>query len=373
MSTSHLLKKLLVGLTLLLLHTTTFAQHYQQTNLVSDLAGMAAITDANLKNPWGLARSASSPWWVSNNNSGTATLYDGTGNPFPAATPLIVSIPASSLGSGAGTPTGVVFNGSSDFSVAPGKPGIFIFATEDGTIAAWNPGVNGSNAVIKVNNSPNAVYKGLTINRVNGSHFLYVANFRSGQVEVYDTNFQLVAQPRKAFRDRGLPKGYAPFNIQSIGTNLVVAFAKQDAAKHDNQEGAGLGFVDVFSPSGALLVGLEQGSWLDAPWGIAFAPGDFGAFSHALLVGNFGSGQIAAYNPITAQFLGMVKNADDSVMTIEGLWSLSFGNSANAGPYDTLFFSAGIQGEQHGLFGTITPVPAELSGDEPSKAPSRDK
>jgi uncharacterized protein (TIGR03118 family) len=347
----------------LVFSTLAFAQHYNQTNLVSNLSGTAKNQDMHLKNPWGLTRGSTTPWWVSNNGDGTATLYDGQGNPIPNR---VFNVPAPPNSSSTSTPTGVVFNGTSDFTVAPKLPALFIFVTEDGTISGWNPNVNPTDAVLKVNNSPRAVYKGVTLSEANGRHFLYVTNFRSGRVEVYDTGFQPVHMSEEAFDDDHLPHGYAPFGIQAVGKNIIVTFAKQDAQRHDDVAGPGRGFVDVFSPTGRLLARLQHGPWLNSPWGIALAPGEFGEFSHSLLIGNFGGGNIAAFNPVTGEFLGNVQNPDNTILHIDGLWALQFGNNASAGPSNTLFFTAGIDDEADGLFGTITPIPAELAEeDEP--------
>lgn len=353
----------------------TFAQHYTQTNLVSDIAGLATNRDANLVNAWGLARSPGSPWWVGNNGTGTSTLYNGAGDAFPLASPLVVTIPTTKNAPAGttGTPTGVVFNGSTDFALAPNMPAIFIFVTEDGTISGWNPGVDPTHAIRKVDRADKAVYKGATIGEHNGKRYLYVANFRSGQVEVYDSSFTRVHAFDEAFTDddhdhdaddRHNRRGYAPFNVQNVGGNIIVAYAQQDSTKHDEVDGAGLGFVNIFSSGGNFLAQLQNGDFLNAPWGIALAPEDFGEFSHSLLIGNFGSGKIAAFNPVTFKFRGFMKNPDNSPVEIEGLWSLVFGNSANAGPYNTLFFTAGIQSEAHGLFGTLTAVASEQDGDE---------
>jgi uncharacterized protein (TIGR03118 family) len=364
-------------LSLFLLPAAAQAQHYKQTNLVSDIAGMAPVHDPNLKNPWGLTRSSGSPWWVGNNNSGTSTLYDGNGNPFPPPKnggPLVVTVPPPGFAPGTqSAPTGVVFNGSpTDFLLAPGKQAIFIFATEDGTISGWNPGVNPptsvTNAILKVDNSDNgsangAVYKGATSGEINGKKFLYVTNFRSARVEIYDTNFKRVHLDEDAFEAEGIPSGFAPFNIQNIGGSLFVTYAKQNAARHDDVAGAGNGFVRIFTPSGRQIGNLEHGDWLNSPWGVVWTTRDFGEFSNAILVGNFGSGWIAAFNGFTYKFMGFVKAPDDSILTINGLWSLTFGNDANAGPANTLFFTAGINDEQDGLFGTLTPVDG-LDGDE---------
>jgi uncharacterized protein (TIGR03118 family) len=331
------------------LSTLAEAQHYTQANLVSDLPGMAAATDANLVNPWGLSRSSTSPWWVANNGSGTATLYTGAGG----SVPLIVTIPGTS---DTGVPTGTVFNGTGDFELTPGNPAKFLFVAEDGTISGWN---GGTLAVVMATN-PNAIYKGAAIATHRGANFLYVTNFGKRRVDVFDTKFQRVHLGDDAFRDERLPRGYAPFGIQNIGDSLYVTFAKTESGSADEVHGAGLGFVGVFTSGGRLVRRLEHGPWLNAPWGLALAPGDFGRFSHHVLVGQFGSGEIAVYNAATGRFVGEVRDPTDAVLSIEGLWALSFGNGALAGPFNTLFFTAGIQDEAHGLFGTLTPVPTEL-------------
>jgi uncharacterized protein (TIGR03118 family) len=258
-----------------------------------------------------------------------------------------------------------------------GKPAVFIFVTEDGTISGWNAQVNVAaganppsiNAVLEVDNSDyrsgkGAVYKGATTGDINGTKYLYVTNFRAARVEVYDTNFKRVYLDGDAFDDESIPHGFAPFNIQNIGGSLFVTYAKQDALKHDDVAGPGLGFVDIYSTSGKLQGRLQHGSWMNSPWGVVWAPRDFGEFSNTILVGNFGSGQIAAFNGFTRQFIGFVRNPDNSILSINGLWSLTFGNGANAGPATTLFFTAGINDEADGLFGTLTPVATEQDGDE---------
>jgi len=335
---------------------------------------MAPTFDPNLKNPWGLTRSSTtptrpgSPWWVGNNNSGTSTLYTGAGAIIPINGTGTVTVPPPK-GSPAGTlstPTGVVFNGSpSDFFVAPGKSAIFIFATEDGTISGW---AGGQNAVLVVDNSDNgsehgAVYKGATSAEIAGKRFLYVSNFRSAKVEVYDTNFKRVSLGEEAFHAEEIPDGFAPFNVQNIGGTLFVTYAKQDALRHDPVGGDGFGFVELFSPNGNHVGHLQHGPWMNAPWGVVWTTRDFGEFSNAILVGNFRSGWIAAFNGFTHKFIGWVRNSDDSLVTIDGLWSLTFGNDATAGPANTLFFTAGINNEADGLFGTLTPVDG-LDGDE---------
>jgi uncharacterized protein (TIGR03118 family) len=361
-----------VALSLFLLPTVTQAQHYKQTNLVSDIAGMAPVTDPNLKNPWGLTRTpGGSPFWVANNNSGTSTLYTGAGAiiPINGTGTVTVPPPKDSPAGTQSTPTGVVFNGSpTDFLTVPGTPGTsahFIFATEDGTISGWN---GGQNAVLKVDNSDHgsangAVYKGATSGEINGKKYLYVTNFRSAKVEVYDTNFKQVHLDEDAFDADHIPRGFAPFNIQNIGGTLFVTYAKQDAARHDDVAGDGLGFVEIFTTSGRHIGHLQHGDWLNAPWGVVWTTRDFGEFSNAILVGNFGSGWIAAFNGFTYKFMGFVKAPNDSILTIDGLWSLTFANDGTAGLANTLYFTAGINGEKDGLFGTITPTDG-LDGDE---------
>jgi uncharacterized protein (TIGR03118 family) len=357
------------------------AQHYMQTNLVSDIPGAAATHDPSLVNPWGLSRSSGSPWWVADNGAGVSTLYNGTGQIIPINGNGIVTIPPpkNAPAGTTSTPTGTVFNGSTDFLLpAPnGKPAVFIFATEDGTISGWN---GGPSAVLAVDHndhgSPDgAVYKGLTSAQNNGKRYLYVTNFRAARVEVYDTNFQQVHLPHDAFsvtedgdgegaHDEGqrIPRGFAPFNIQNIGGSLFVTYAKQNADRHDDVAGEGNGYVEIFTPSGKHIGHLEHGAWLNSPWGVAWTPRDFGKFSNTILVGNFGSGWVAAFNGFTYKFIGFIKNPNDSILTIDGLWSLTFGNGAAAGPSTTLFFTAGTDHESHGLFGTLTPVANEQDG-----------
>jgi uncharacterized protein (TIGR03118 family) len=332
------------------------SRQYKQTNLVSNISGLAKVTDANLVNPWGLSRSSGSPWWVADNGTGLSTLYDGSGN----IQKLVVTVPASDPKTGIGNPTGTVFNGSADFELTPGKPAVFLFATEDGTVSGWNPQVNPTVAVVKVNTKGKSVFKGMAIATVpnclfvDSCNFLYVADFHRGRIQVFDTHFHNIRNMEERFEDERIPEGFAPFNVQNIGGNLYVAFAKQDDAKHDEVDGAGLGYVDVFSPTGRLLRRLQHGPWFNAPWGLALASGDFGAFTHDVLVGQFGSGEILAFDPVTGNFKGRLLDATNHTIQIEGLWALSFGNDAQAGLATALYFTAGIHHEQDGLFGSIT-------------------
>jgi uncharacterized protein (TIGR03118 family) len=376
---------------ILLLPALSFAQHYTQTNLVSNVpvTPAAVTTDPNLQNAWGLVHGPGTPWWISNNAGGTSTLYNTSGlnppnpveTPPPVLTPVTIvplNAPGGAAGNGVkipnapsqpapGSPTRVIFNGStSAFLLGPKMPAVFIWVTEDGTVQGWNPGVNATTAIIKVDNSqvPNkesgAVYKGATIVEDDGQEFLLAANFRSGRIDVFDSQFQPVRIPEERFDDDEIPSGFAPFNVQGIGRNIYVTYAKQDAAKHDPVGGTGLGFVTVFSRDGRKLAHLEHGDWFNAPWGIVLAPADFGEFSHALLVGNFRGGTIAAFNPLTGEFIANMLDSSGTVINIDGLWALEFGNGGSSGPGSTLFFTAGPNNETNGLFGTFTPVSKEL-------------
>ena len=334
------------------------AQHYQQTNLVSDVPGLAAHTDPDLVNSWGVARSGTSPWWVNDNGTGRATLYDQNGNKLPVAGHPSVMIPAPPGSTDPSTPTGMVNNGTTGFVVSNGTtsgPARFIFATEDGTISGWNPTVDSGNAILEVDNSANSIYKGLAIADFNGSTFLYAANFATGKVDVIDSTWHAATVPG-GFVDLELPAGYAPFNVQNLGGKLFVNFAQQGTPP-DEVDGRGLGFVDEFDSGGNLLMRFEHGPWLNAPWGLAISPSNFGEFSGMLLVGQFGSGQIAAYDLTSGEFEGLL-HGPRGPLSIDGLWALSFGGgSANNGPTTTLFFTAGIDGEAHGLFGTLRAIP----------------
>lgn len=391
------LRPLLVSaLVVSLFPTLASAQHYQQTNLVSNVpvTPAASVTDPNLQNAWGLVHGPATPWWISNNAGGTSTLYNNSGlnpanpatqTPPPVLAPVTIvalNAPGGMPGNGVkipnapgqpapGSPTAVMYNGSTtNFLLAPGKPAVFLFATEDGTIQGWNPGVNATTAVIEVDNSqvPNknngAVYKGATIAEIGGNEYILAANFRTGSVDVFDSNFKPVNVPEEAFHGDGIPRGFAPFNVQGIGPNIYVTFAQQDSAKHDPVGGAGLGFVVVFDGHGRNIAHLEHGDWFNAPWGVVQAPADFGEFSHALLVGNFRGGTIAAFNARTGRFMGNVLNAAGSTINIDGLWALAFGNGGASGPGSTLFFTAGPDNETNGLFGTLTPVTTELQEDD---------
>src|SRR5260370_4616620 len=370
---SPLVKSILfVNVALLLASSLAFGQHYNQTNLVANFTSTppAGVIDPNLQNAWGLVSGPSgTPWWVANNAGGTSTLYaiDATGAahivPINRTGTVIVANPPSQPAPG--SPTGAMFNGSpADFLLAPGKQAIFIFVTEDGTVQGWNPGVS-PNTVIKVDNSQvpdaanGAVYKGSTIAEINGQKFILAANFRSGRIDAFNTNFKQVQLGEDAFEDEEIPPGFAPFNVVGLGPNLYVTYAKQNAARHDPVGGPGFGFVDVFNPHGHLLQRLQHTDSMNAPWGVSWAVQNFGEFSTTILVGQFRGGNVSAFNPVTGRFLGSMLNPDGTTLTIDGLWALHFGQGGNAGLGSTLFFTAGPNGETDGLLGTLLPVAAE--------------
>ena len=356
----------LPGLLLFAVSTSLFAQHYTRTDLTANAAGVSASAtvklDANLVNSWGLTRSSSSFFWVADNGQGKSSLYDATGAPQS----LVVTIPPPLGQDGSSAPTGTVFNFTTAFSVSPdpsvNKPAVFLFATEDGTISGWNPTVNATTAIVKVNRPTKAIYKGLALAMSSGGPRLFATNFKTGEVEAYDASFHRIFLGGEAFRSEA-GDGYAPFGIQNVGGNLVVTFAKREPGSTDEIHGAGLGRVAVFDPNGRLLLRLQKGPWMNAPWGIALAPGDFGAFSHRLLVGNFGDGTIQVFNAVSGAHEGQLLNAAGSALTIDGLWALSYGGDTTRNGLATeLFFTAGPNDEHDGIFGKITPVSAELRG-----------
>jgi uncharacterized protein (TIGR03118 family) len=384
----------------LIISATGFAQHYAQTNLVSNTSGVAPVTDPQLINPWGLSRASGSPWWISDEATGFSTLYNGPG----AKQALIVTIPPSdptNKSTPIGSPTGTIANGSqTDFLLAAGKPAAFLFSTIDGTIAGWNPAVAlapgsappSTNAVTVVKTSDGSSFTGLTSAFVNGKRFLYTANFSKGRVDIYDSTFQAVTASKKhsgensnnddkqgffsenSFVDERLPEHYVPFNVQAIGNDIVVTYALHEGSSPFETDGPGLGFVDIYSSTGQLLRRLEHGDWLNAPWGVALAPLDFGRFSHDLLIGQFAgggdtqsSGFIAAYDLATGNFDGLLEDASGKPLAINGIWSLSPGNVSPtnndpaAAPAAEIYFTAGPNHGSGGLFGYLTAVSTELT------------
>jgi uncharacterized protein (TIGR03118 family) len=320
---------------------------YRLKKLVSDVPGWAAQVDPHLVNAWGLAAAPSSPWWVANNGTNTSTLYTGTGGPIP----LVVRV--------GGAPTGEVFNGGTNFLIHHdgwSAPSVFLWATESGTIRGWNPGMTpipSKQSYTVVNRSgKGASFKGLAIMLGPQGDLLYATDFINGHVDVFDGNFTQLEWPG-AFVDPHIPAGWAPFGIQAIRNKVFVTFAKQDGG--DEADGPGLGYVDMFSMHGRLLARVASRHELNAPWGMTWAPSNFGRFSGDLLVGNFGDGKIHAYGwgPHGFWLDGTVQRSDGDPIRIDGLWGLAFGNGAAAGPTNSLFFTAGPGGESHGLFGSI--------------------
>jgi uncharacterized protein (TIGR03118 family) len=375
-----------------------FGQHYTQSNLVSNTLGVAPVTDPQLINPWGLSRSSSSPWWISDNATGLSTLYNGAG----AKQSLIVTIPQADpndKNTPTGTPTGTIANGSrTDFLLAPGKPAVFLFSTIDGTIAGWNPTVAvaqgaappSTQAVTVVKTTDGSSYTGLTSAFIDGKRYLYAANFTKGRVDVYDNAFQPVNLSKghfdedssnnnghsseNSFEDERLPRSYVPFNVQAIGNDIVVTYVLHEEGSRFETDGPGLGFVDIYTSTGRLLHRLEHGDWLNAPWGVALAPLDFGRFSHDLLIGQFAgggdtesSGFIAAYDLTTGKFDGLLQDASGKPLAINGIWTLSPGNvsptnnDAASAPAAEVYFTAGPNHGSGGLFGYLTAVSTELT------------
>ncbi len=335
---------------------------FQETSLVSDGFVPANTVDPDLINPWGVSFSPTSPFWVSDNGAGVATLYNGAGGKIdinPPAGNVIVPPPRGQTFTSA--PTGQVFNGTSDGFVLPdGKPANFIFVTEDGTISGWNRAA-GTTAQLVIDNSktgPGAVYKGLAIDNAGGH--IFATNFRAGVVEEYNSSFGLV----KTFTDATLPAGYAPFNARVLNGQLYVTFALQNAAKHDDIAGQGHGFLDVFDLNGNFVKRLISMGDLNSPWGLEIAPSNFGQLSGSLLVGNFGNGIIGAYDKTTGAFLGVLRDTHFNPLRFGDLWDLTLGNGAAGGNLDTLYFTAGVLNEAHGLFGSIT----ALNVPEPATA-----
>ena len=373
-----------------------FGQHYTQTNLVSSTSGVAPVTDLQLINPCGISRGSGSPWWISDNATGFSTLYDGAG----VKQSLIVTIlPAdpTNKNTPTGSPTGTIFNGSqTDFLLASGKPAVFLFCTIDGTIAGWNPTVAvapgaappSTQAVTVVKTTDGSSYTGLTSAFIDGKQYLYAANFTKGRVDVYDNTFHLVGRSKKdsgedpfedqfsehSFVDESLQRPYVPFNVQAIGNDIVVTYVVHQEGSPFETDGPGLGFVDIYSSAGRLLVRLQHGDWLNAPWGVALASLDFGRFSHDLLIGQFAgagdtqsSGFIAAYDLATGKFDGLLQDASGKPLAINGIWALSPGNvspsnsDAAAASAAEMYFTAGPNHGSGGLFGYLTAVSAELT------------
>ncbi|SAK50918.1 hypothetical protein AWB79_01697 [Caballeronia hypogeia] len=327
------------------------ATRFKMTVVVSDGAVAAPHTDANLKNGWGVAFNPNGFAWVADNGTQKATLYDGNG----VVQSLVVAIPPTA--NGTADPTGIVFNKGPDLVVARnGKSGVaaFVFAGEGGSITAWAPAVDTNNAFTVVDSSASgAVYKGLAIAATaSGAHRLYATDFHNNKVDVFDGSFTKIAVPG-GFRDTQIPVGFAPFGIQAIGSKIFVTYAKQDSDAHDDVAGAGLGFIDVFDIDGNLMQRFAANGALNAPWGMAQAPANFGTFSNDILVGNFGDGTINAFDPNSGALVGQLANTNGMPLVQQGLWGIAFGNDLDAQPSNTLFFAAGPNDEANGVYGRI--------------------
>ena len=349
---------------------------YVVTNLTSDLPGIAPNTDPVLQNPWGVTFTpGASPFWIADNATGCSTLYDGQGAiastlqvklPLPGgsvpATACQHADPKNPPNPTPAAPTGLVWNPTATFIVPnTTSPATFIWDTEDGTISAWTGGLTPPDqAVLAVDNSPGAVYKGLVFGTNVHGVFLFGTNFRAGTIDVFGPNGSAGFRPATStevdgdFTDPKIPAGFAPFGIQNINGNLFVTYAMQDAARHDDVAGRGHGFVDIFDTDGHLLRRFASRGALNSPWGVARASFGFGRFSGDILVGNFGNGKINAFDS-DGNFLGTLKDGTGKAVVIDGLWTLTLGGGRNSSS-DTLYFTAGPNAETDGLFGTITPV-----------------
>jgi uncharacterized protein (TIGR03118 family) len=339
---------------------------YTTTPLVSDSnAGGGLVTDVSLVNPWGIAFGATSPSWVANNQTGSTTLYDGNGKAQPTSAPIVAHFAASTAGLPF-APTGIVNNTTTGFVVsAAGKSGAarFIFSGEGGMIAGWSPAVDAANVITIFTDLNGAVYKGLAIASNGTANFLYATDFHDGRVDVFDSSYvrQTPTATSFAFIDPTLPAGYAPFGIQALKTGaagvaqIYVSYAQQSLPdRHDQVDGAGLGLVDVYDTNGVFIRRLVgTGDKLNAPWGLALAPADFGTLSGAVLVGNFGDGKVNGYNATSGAYVGTVANAAGAAFSVPGLWGIAFGNDAANQPHNTLFYAAGTNNEANGVYGRI--------------------
>ena len=351
----------LLGAALWLGASTVEAQpsRYNQVNLVSDIPGLALNTDPQLSNPWGISFGPTTPFWISDANTGVTTLYNGQG----VKQGLVVTIPTPA-GAPPGVPsvpTGQVFNGNtSAFLLSNGQAARFIFASATGTISAWNQPIGAGTALRVVNQFPGSSFTGLGINST-GTPLLFAANFGTGAVNVFDTNFNPTTLAG-SFTDPNLPAGYRPFNVQNIGGQLYVTYAVFDPSTGEDLAGPGNGIVDVFNLDRTRARRLvNQGGALNSPWGLAMAPAGFGAFGGSLLVGNLGDGTINAFDPMTGAMRGTLLNLAGNPLVNDGLWGIAFGNNGPGFDPNALYIAAGINDEEDGLFARITATPEPSS------------
>jgi uncharacterized protein (TIGR03118 family) len=328
---------------------------YSVHNIVSDSFVRADHTDSDLVNPWGIVFNPNGFAWIADGGKGVSTFYDGSG-----VKNGVVRVPVPPGGVSPSKPTGIVFSSGSDFVVASGGhsgPSRFLFATEDGTISGWAPDVDAARAILAVNNAGSgAIYKGLALAANGTGHLLYATDFHNNRVDVFDSSFHPVTLSG-TFSDPRLPPRYAPFGIQNVLGNLYVTYAKQDEDAEDDVAGDGFGYVDVFNADGQLLRRFASRGALNAPWGVALAPGDCGRFSNTLLIGNFGNGRITAFDLASREFQGQLHKPNGHMLIIDGLWGLAFGNGLLSQPTGALFFTAGPDDEMHGIYGRIDPAP----------------
>jgi uncharacterized protein (TIGR03118 family) len=318
---------------------------YQQTNLVADTAGYgAARIDTSLDNPWGIAIGPTGAIWIAVNHSGATVIYDGSGNQLLA----MIGIPLDTIANGA-SPSGVIYNGTSNFIIpGTGQPAKFIYVTEDGIVSAWNSGA--TTITVADRSAANAVYKGVAMANDGTANFIYAADLHNAKVDVFDQSFNYVST--KVFSDPGIPAGFAPFNIQNIGGQLYVSYAKQKAPDNkDDQKGTGNGYIDIYKPDGTLVKRFASQGTLNSPWGIAAAPAGFGMGSNTILIGNFGDGRINVFD-VNGNYQGQLQN-NGAPITIEGLWAIIFPQSGTSLDVNTLYFTSAPGEETYGIFGYL--------------------
>ncbi|HEY2865757.1 MAG TPA: TIGR03118 family protein [Pyrinomonadaceae bacterium] len=343
---------------------------YEQTNLVSNIAGLAPNTDPKLLNPWGFIENADGTFRVAANGSGRGILFSAQG--VRDGADIIIPTPAGSAHNSSATPNGVVPNDTSGFVISDhGKsaPATLLFSTEDGTIAGWNPQVNQAHAVIAADQSGNdAIFKLLALGTNAQGTFIFATDFHNGVVDIFDSSFDLVHFGANAFVDPttgpdAIPSDFAPFGVKNFGGTLFVTYAMQDADREDDVAGVGNGFIDEYDTSGNFIRRFATRGALNSPIGATIAPADFGQFSNDVLIGNFGDSRVNAFDPATGAFLGQLTDTNGDPLVLnggfqetdtKGLWGIGFGNGVNGAGTNAMFFAAGINEENDGLFGKVT-------------------